>query len=121
MEFVSAEPYASERLAQLFRIVTNRVHMPEYEPFLLPTTAQAPSVFGNIEYFRQQGIRVREMKEFLTNTTLHSEGWAVGQLKYIATRDLANSWTELTPDTILITEEVPRDLPPIAGFSVPLA
>jgi hypothetical protein len=73
-------------------------------------------VVGNLDYFKRQGVPVRQWKDFLTNSTIQSEGWTIGTLKYI-TRKISMRRlpaARLTPDTILLTDQVPRDLPPIA-------
>lgn len=118
IEFVSAEPYSPERLVELFKVVTNRMAFSSGAIFLLPTAVQSDTVVANLTYFASNGVPVRQWKEFVNNRLVQAEGWSVGVLKYIPSQDIddAIATGQLTPDTILVTDHVPRDLPPIAGL-----
>jgi hypothetical protein len=118
VEFVSASPFEPARLVELFKTVTSRISIPGYAPFLLPSSSQRASILSNLSYFQSQGVRVRELSEFVTNNAVHVQGWSTGTLKFVAAADLnaAIQAGTITPDTILVTDAVPRDLPPVAGF-----
>jgi hypothetical protein len=118
IQFVTAEPFDNARLVQLFKTVAARLAFPDANVFLVPSTYDRQIILSNVTFFESQGVAVRDLSQIRPDNSVQSEGWTVGILKYISSDQLPAAIAAglLTPDTILVTDLVPRDLPPIAGL-----
>lgn len=101
---------------------------PEYMVFypglnrFRPTSEQEKEVLANAAEFKAAGIELTLEKQ--ATKVAYNDGWGVGKVvvaRKNALPELAAT-AQLTTDTILVTEEELRDLPPVAGVisAVPL-
>jgi hypothetical protein len=118
IEFASNEPIPDQKLADLFKTVRARIIDPGHSALLLPPAVQRDSVLANRHFFITQGISLGELTQFVTNTTMQAQGWSIGKLVYIPANELPQAISSgmITPQTILISDRAPLDLPPIAGL-----
>ena len=118
IEFVTYEPYSPEALLQNFRSVASRMAVDTNRLAYVPNARERDFVLANRAFFETNGMQIRELGEIYTNSAVQARGWALGTLKFVASTNLdaAIAAGEITRDTILVTDESPRDLPPVAGL-----
>jgi hypothetical protein len=118
IEFISSEPFVKEELVRLYKTVAARIAIPGTTPFLIPSLYDQVTIRSNLDYFAEQGVPVHNLSELRPDTLVQSQGWSIGVLKYIPREQLAAAIAagQVTTNTILVTDTVPRNLPPIAGL-----
>jgi len=86
--------------------------------FYMPTYEQADAARPYADYFAQQGFPLGSAERWSNGDVCYVRGWAVGRLVEVAPSAIRAAWEagELTPSDILVTDQVPAEVPPVAGI-----
>jgi hypothetical protein len=118
IQFVGADPYPPESLARFFDLVRSTIAAdPSAAPFYVPTYEQVRVAETNQAYFESRGIRVASPERWISSDYAYSTGWALGRLKFFAGSEINQAYFDgrLQPQDILLTDEVPSEIPILAG------
>ena len=121
IQFTGGEAFAIEDIADWFEVVRSRILAPDgWRSFYLPSFEQSAAAFDNIDWFSQRGILVDTAARWITDNTCYSSGWALGVLKYFPAGEIDAAYGDgrLTNADILVTDQVPAEIPVVAGVIV---
>lgn len=119
VQFVGQDAMHPEMVRRLMDAVEASVNADRpLEPFYFPTFEQGPSVRALADSYARRGIAVSSVERWLEGDACYSTGWAMGRLREVAAADIDAAWREgrLGPGDILLIDEVPAELPPVAGI-----
>lgn len=119
IQLVGSEPYSREQVAEWLRIVRcGMIGANALKIFYFPVYEQAAIAEENRDYFAQRGFEVGNVLRWTGDANVYSLGWALGTLKYIPTADIQAAYTEgrLGPLDILLTDDIPAELPYVSGI-----
>jgi hypothetical protein len=119
IQFEREEGYHPEMVARLFALVKANIAAPPGTRFVyMPTFAQRPAARRSEGCLLQHGITVDSPARWSTGDSCYSHGWAVGRLVQVAAAEIDDAYADgrLGPDDILLTDEVPAEVPPLAGI-----
>ena len=118
IQFTGNEPFPRESVATWFGAVQTRLALPEgWRTFYLPTFKQSDVAFQDKTWFAEQGVVVTTAARWITENACYSSGWALGRLKYVAPADIEAACGDgrLTYEDILVTDQIPAEIPVVAG------
>ncbi|MEN9019386.1 MAG: PEP/pyruvate-binding domain-containing protein, partial [Verrucomicrobiales bacterium] len=118
IQFTGNEPFPREAVVEWFRAVRARLSLPEgWRTFYLPTFEQSDVAFQNEAWFAEQGVVVTTAARWVTENACYSSGWALGRLKYVASADIDAAYGDgrLTYEDVLVTDQIPAEIPVVAG------
>lgn len=121
IQFTGNEPFAIEEIARWFNTVRSRIVTPEgWRFFYLPAFEQQETAFANEAWLAQRGILVDTAARWITDNACYSNGWALGRLKYFAADEIDAAFGDgrLSYLDILVTDQVPAEIPLLAGVLV---
>lgn len=119
IQFTGREAFAIEDIARWYESVRSRVLAPEgWRYFYLPSFEQSEAAFDNEQWFAEQGILVDTAARWITDNACYSSAWALGRLKYFAAGEIDTAYGDgrLTNADILLTDQVPAEIPVVAGL-----
>ncbi len=119
IQFVGADPYPREAVAEWFRTVRASILSEgPMEVFYLPTFEQADVARQHRDWFEEQGISVGSAGRWVVGDECYSPGWAVGRMVFVPADQIEPAYAEgrLGPDDVLLTDAVPAEVPPLAGI-----
>lgn len=119
IQFVGADPYPPEQIAQWFAMVQATIvtDVPA-QFFYLPTYEQTSVARAYEPYFNQHGITVSTPSRWMINDEYYASGWAVGRLVFVTASEISIAYAsgQLKYNDILLTDNVPAEVPPVAGI-----
>jgi hypothetical protein len=119
IQFVGLDPYPRELAARWFEIVRSTVAGGGgAQAFYMPVFEQSSSVWSDQLFFESKGIRVSAVDRWITSDVCYSEGWALGRLVYVPGHEIEAAYADgrLGPGDILLTDNVPAEVPFVAGI-----
>jgi hypothetical protein len=86
--------------------------------FYMPTSKQLEAANGMADELAAAGFPVSGPERWATGDQVYSEGWTVGRLKYVPTDKIEEAYAEgeLKPTDVLLTDNVPAEVPYVAGI-----
>ena len=118
IQFVRQDPYTKEQIRDVFEIVkASVIAEPGVEVFYFPTYEQVEVAQANREWFESEGIPISSTSRWATGNACYSEGWTLGELKFIEADQIDQAYQSglLKPQHILLTDAVPAEIPYVAG------
>lgn len=118
IQFVRYDPYTREEIRDMFNLVKpNIIADQNVTAFYFPTYEQLPTAEENSDWFESQGIPVSSTARWALGNVCYSEGWALGELKLFAGDEIDAAYQngDLLPGDILLTDNVPAEIPFVAG------
>lgn len=119
IQFVASQPLPPDMVRFLYEQVSNAITNPQNLPtYYLPTSLQQYTTHTYSDYFEANGIAVSSTANLHSTNATYSTGWALGRLRYIASADIEAAYEEgrLLPTDILLTDQIPAELPYLAGI-----
>ncbi|MBN2269254.1 MAG: hypothetical protein JXN61_01485 [Sedimentisphaerales bacterium] len=119
IQFVRQDPYTKEQIRDMFEVVKASVAAePGVEAFYFPTYEQTEVAQANRDWFESQGIPISSTSRWAKGNACYSEGWALGELKFVEAGRINRSYQTglLRPQDILLTDAVPAEIPYVAGI-----
>jgi hypothetical protein len=118
IQFIRQDPYTKEEIAAMFEVVEADVTAdPNVRAFYFPTYEQSEVAQANIDWFADQNILVSSTARWAQGNICYSEGWALGELKFVVAGEIENAYRDglLEPNDILLTDGVPAEIPFVAS------
>ena len=119
VQFVGQDPYPREDIATWFEQV-RAVIEPRIPAsfFYFPTFEQQGVADTHRDYFAARGITVASAARWVTADECYAPGWAIGRLVWMPAGEIRTAYTDgrLRPQDILLTDQVPAEVPPLAGL-----
>ncbi|MCB9787955.1 MAG: hypothetical protein H6744_14820 [Deltaproteobacteria bacterium] len=119
VQLVGVDPYPAEMVAAAIERVRAAVkHGKPLDVIYVPTADQAKATAGCPERFEELGVKVASTDRWTGGLGCYSQGWALGRLVAIEGAEIPAAFANgtITTDDILLTRDVPADLPPVAGL-----
>jgi len=119
VQLVGADPYPAEMVAAAIDLVLGAIDADEpLEAFYVPTGEQGRVTSACAERFAELGVTVSSTERWGGGAGCYSQGWAVGRLVEVPGAEVAAAFEAgtLRSDDILLTRDVPAELPPVAGI-----
>ncbi len=119
IQFVRQDPYPKEMIRDLFNVVKASVAAdPDVEAFYFPTYEQLETAEDDRDWFESQGIPISSTGRWAQGNPIYAEGWALGLLKYFPADQIEDAYLsgDLLPSDILLTDNVPAEMPSVAGI-----
>jgi hypothetical protein len=91
---------------------------PGWRVFYLPSFEQQAETEAHRPLFAARGLEVDSLARWITDNACFSAGWALGRLVYVASAQIPSALADgrLRFDDILVTDQVPAELPVLAGY-----
>jgi hypothetical protein len=121
VQFVGSEPYTPEEISRWFNWVKSSIYAADgIRTYYLPTLEQRDSSIQQEKELEALGIPIMSIERWTQASTCYSTGWALGHLKYLASSDVKAAFTDgrLGSEDILLTDNIPLDMPLVAGLIV---
>lgn len=119
IQFVGADPYRPEQIAQWFAMVRATIvtDVPA-QFFYLPTYEQTMVAREYEPFFNQHGITISTPGRWVINDEFYATGWALGRLVFVTASEIQTAYSSglLKYNDILLTDTVPAEVPPLAGI-----
>jgi len=118
IQLVRHDPLHPEQTAQLLQLVQSSLDDVEGADFFyFPTFEQQCVVENYATYFGEQGIDISSADRWADGDGCYVSGWAVGRLQQVEASRIDDAYVsgELLPTDILVTDEVPAEIPYVAG------
>ncbi|MHC4867312.1 MAG: dockerin type I domain-containing protein [Planctomycetota bacterium] len=119
IQFIRQDPYTKEEIADMFnQVKANIVAGPNVVAFYFPTYEQREVAEAESDWFEAQGIPVSSTSRWAEGNPTYSQGWALGEVKYVEADqiDAAYQSGALKPGDILLTNDIPAEIPYVAGI-----
>ncbi|MBL9129454.1 MAG: hypothetical protein JNL97_17515, partial [Verrucomicrobiales bacterium] len=119
IQFVGLDPYPKESVAAWFGTVRSMIQGDSgWQVHYLPTFEQSAVARANAEWFAQRGIPVGDAGRWVVGDACYAPGWALGRLVFVRAEEIGNAYRSgtLLPSDILLTDQVPAEVPPLAGI-----
>lgn len=119
IQFIRQDPYTKEEIRDMFKLVkANVVADPEIVAFYFPTYEQRALAEAESGWFEAQGIPVSSTSRWAEGNPTYSQGWALGEVTYVEAGriDAAYQNGTLKPGDILLTNDIPAEIPYVAGI-----
>jgi len=119
IQFIRQDPYTKEEIRDMFNLVkVNIVADPEIVAFYFPTYEQRAVAEAESDWFEAQGIPVSSTSRWAEGNPTYSQGWALGKVTYVEAGriDAAYQNGTLKPGDILLTNDIPAEIPYVAGI-----
>ncbi len=118
IQFVGQDAYSKEEIEALFKIVKASILAgPSVQAFYFPTYEQTATARANHDWFEEHNISISSAARWAEGNVCYSNGWAIGELKYVEGTGIHNAYLsgQLEPDDIVLTDGVPAEIPFVAG------
>ena len=119
IQFVGQYPFTSAKIVELFNIVKSSISAgPEVQAFYFPSYEQRAAAEADRDWLEAQGVRISSADRWAEGNVCYSEGWALGELKYVEGNNINSAYFSglLKPEDILLTDGVPAEVPYLAGI-----
>lgn len=119
IQFEGFDSYPPQWVAFMYKLVDSALaKTPDHRGFYMPSRHQRDSAEAASEWLAQQGINVSGTGRWTNTSNCYAPGWALGRLKFVPAEDVEDAFAsgELTASDILLTDEVPAELPYLAGI-----
>ena len=119
VQLVSSDPLDPQFVVDAITSVRLGVSAPpSAQVFYFPTFEQRASALANEAFFEANGILVGSVDRWSDDDSIYSPGWAIGRLVQLPASEVEDAFEAgiLQPDDILLTEDVPSDVPLVAGM-----
>jgi hypothetical protein len=119
IQFVGQDSFALEDVAKWFDSTVQRFVVPgrDWRFFYIPTFEQREVTFANEDFFLERGIAVDTAARWASEPVCYSNGWALGRLVFVPASEIDAAYGDgrLRPVDILVTDQVPAEIPIVAG------
>ncbi len=119
IQFIRQDAYTTEEIRDMFNIVkANVITDPGVQAFYFPTYEQRATAEANRDWFEGQGIPISSTSRWADGNPCYSEGWALGKLKFFEASQIDTAYRsgDLLPIDILLTDDVPAEIPHVAAI-----
>lgn len=119
IQLLSLDPFTREEIAFWTRRVEAAVQAPPgWKAFFVPTSEHSEVASRERDWLRGQGVDVAEAHRWLSGDAAYSPGWAVGRLTFVPSGQITTAHANggLKPTDILLTDQVPAEVPFVAGI-----
>ena len=120
IQFVGQDPFGVEDVATWFHSTARRLvtQGADWRLIYIPTFEQRGEAFANEGFFMGQGITVDTAARWASEPVCYSNGWALGRLVFIPAAEIDAAYGDgrLRADDILVTDQVPAEIPIVAGI-----
>ncbi len=119
IQFLRRDAYDPQTIVNLFEQVrATIVADPGVQAYYFPAYEQMETAEQNRDFFESQGILISSPHRWASGNACYSNGWALGELKYVPGNEIAGAYLSgiLGPDDILLTDGVPSEVPFVAGI-----
>jgi hypothetical protein len=119
IQLVGMDPFTREEVLHWLKLVHASIAMaPGVRPFYVPVYDQREVALVHSAWFQENGFEITAADRWAAGDVCYSTGWALGRLVQIAATDVWNAYADgrLKPDDILLLDEVPTELPFVAGI-----
>ena len=117
--FERRDPYPAAMVADLFATVKGAIDNADGANILyFPTFDQREAAASDAPCLAAEGIEIGSVERWINSDGCYANGWALGRLRYVATSEIDDAYFagELTADDILLTDQVPAEVPPLSGI-----
>jgi hypothetical protein len=119
IQFVGQDPFLREDVAKWFDSTVQRLVVPgrDWRFFYMPTFEQRGVTFANEDFFLERGIAVDTAARWASEPVCYSNGWALGKLVFVSANEIDAAFGDgrLRSIDILVTDQVPAEIPIVAG------
>ncbi len=119
LQIASADPLDPRVVTTVLELVRGAIDSAApLTSFYMPTYEQTEVARTYADYFAQQGFPLGSGERWSSGDVCYVRGWAIGRLVEVAPDAISAAWEagELTPGDILVTDQVPAEVPPVAGI-----
>lgn len=119
IQFVGLDAYSREQVAEWFETVRAMIQKPPgVQVLYLPTFEQSVVARSQAGWFEQRGIPVSAAGRWVVGDECYAPGWALGRLVSLPGGEIRAAYREgrLLPTDVLLTDQVPSEVPPVAGI-----
>jgi hypothetical protein len=119
IQFIRQDAYSREEIVAMFNVVkTCIIADPNIQAFYFPAYEQRAIAEANRDWFEDQGIPISSTSRWAEGNPCYSEGWALGKLKFFSASEINTAYQNglLEPNDILLTDDVPAEIPYVAGI-----
>ena len=119
IEVTGAEAFPATRMVDWVESVQRRLVLESgWRAFYLPSVEQRATAEANRALFEARGITVDSLARWATENSCYSPGWALGRLVFVPGPEITVALGDgrLAFGDILVTDQVPAELPVLAGY-----
>lgn len=120
IQFIGQEPFAAERVVEWFESVRAAVAAaPGVTAFYVPAFEQKTAALAQRTYFESRGVPLATLDRWTdAASAVYVPGWAAGRLVFVRGPEIAAAYADgrLRPTDILLTDDVPAEVPHVAGI-----
>jgi hypothetical protein len=119
IQFIRQDAYTREEIRDMFNVVKSCIIAnPNVQAFYFPTYEQRAVAEANRDWFDAEGIPISSIARWAKGNPCYSEGWALGKLKFFSANEIDTAYQTglLEPNDILLTDDVPAEIPYVAGI-----
>jgi hypothetical protein len=119
IQFIREDLYTKEEIRDMFnQVKANIMADPCVVAFYFPTFEQREVAEAESEWFEAQGIPVSSTSRWAEGNPTYSQGWALGEVKYVEASQIDAAYQSgiLKPGDILLTNDIPAEIPYVAGI-----
>lgn len=119
IQFVGQDTFSRELIAGWFAQVRSRIQVGAgVRVSYIPTFEQAGVAREHGDWLAARGVPVGSARHWVVGDACYAPGWALGRLVRVAPERIAEAYRsgELGPADVLLTTQVPAEIPPVAGI-----
>lgn len=120
IQFIRQDLYTKEEIRDMFNLVKANIVVtdPNVVAFYFPTYEQRTVAEAESDWFETQGIPVSSTSRWAEGNPTYSQGWALGEVKYVEASQIDAAYLSgtLKPVDILLTNDIPAEIPYVAGI-----
>jgi hypothetical protein len=119
IQFVGLDAFPREHIATWFETVRAMIQRePGVEVLYLPTFEQSGVARDHADWFAGRGIPVSAAGRWVVGDECYAPGWALGRLVNVPGGRISEAYRagQLQPTDVLLTDQVPAEVPPLAGI-----
>ncbi|MFT3709778.1 MAG: PEP/pyruvate-binding domain-containing protein [Archangium sp.] len=117
IQLVRLDPYAKEMVKIVFDLVRSSIDGPMgLATFYMPTFEQQVNE-PTRAWFESHAVPVSDPARWTDGSVCYATGWSLGKLVHVAPTQIDAAYADgrLTVNDVLLTEQVPAEVPPVAG------
>ena len=118
IQFVGQEAFAIEKIVEWFGLVRARLKLwDDALVFYLPSFEQQEVAWEQESWLADRGIQVGEVSRWIDESTCYSPGWTLGKVRSLEATEIDAAFASgaIAIDDILVTDQVPAELPAFAA------
>ena len=119
LQLVNNSPLDEARTIALLEAAKKSLKLPAgAKVFYFPTPTQKATAATFADKLEAAGFTIADPRRWAKGNQIYSSGWAVGRMVYVPTAQIDAKYAsgELKPTDILITDDVPAEVPHVAGI-----